>query len=101
MRMPGSNTHVPLFRSSAIHGRSKTSSKLKQVTLGRGGAVDCAAVEEISEITCCFQPFISGNTCGGMKTMVNMTFSVTVPTVTKPVDELYSCSCFFLKVLSL
>lgn len=88
MRISGSSTHVPLFRSSAIHSRSKTNSKLKLITLGRGDAVDCTAVEEISEMICCSQPFISGSTCRGMAAVVNMTFSVTVPTDTKPVDEL-------------
>lgn len=99
--MPDSNTHVPLFRSSTIHGRSKTNSKLKQITLGRGSGVDCTAVEEVSEISCCCQPFILGCTCGGMTAVVNVTNSATVPVDTKPGNELYPCSCFFLKVLSL
>lgn len=84
-----------------MYGRSKTKSKLKQITLGRGSVVDCTAVEEVSGIICCSQPFISGSTCGGMTTVVNVTISATVAIDTKPGDELYLCSCFFLKVLTL
>lgn len=99
--MPNSNTHVPLFRSSIIHSRSKTNSKLKQITLRRCGGVDCTAVEEVSEVICRSQPFILGCTCGRMTAVVNVTNSATVASDTKPGSELYPCSCFFLKVLSL
>lgn len=78
-----------LYSEAPMHARSKTNSKLKQITLGRGGAVDCTAVEEVSEIICCSQPFISSSTYGGITTVVDVTISATVTIDKKPGDELY------------